>query len=207
MGWLSRVFGGSQNMEDRVREEYTGLWGATMGLSDDDARAAVDQMLAQVKAEAQAEGEDQLPNNFGDVLLAREASDEATRCTLAQKRAEGARDVDIRWWWNMHYLERGALLKTDEQYRMVLYLSAKERGLGANEAANEVWRYHPCLGDSGLRKNCSADDAPLPCELKDRINAYVERRSTAGLEDFKREIEAATSFNALVRAEIRKGKL
>jgi len=47
----------------------------------------------------------------------------------------------------------------------------------------------------------------LPFELKDRINIYTQKRSQTDPEKFKNEIAESSSFNALIRKEIRNGKV
>ena len=53
----------------------------------------------------------------------------------------------------------------------------------------------------------SGDDRLLPDELRNRVNAYIDKRSKVDPEEYKKEIEKSTTFNALVRQEIRKGNI
>ena len=70
-----------------------------------------------------------------------------------------------------------------------------------------VCKFHPIYGDSNDNSQSSGDDRPLPFELKDRINIYIEKRAGKGSEEYKREMESSSSFNALIRKEMRAGKL
>jgi len=48
---------------------------------------------------------------------------------------------------------------------------------------------------------------PLPFELKDRINIYIEKRAKSDPEKYKKDIESSSTFNALVRKEIQGGHI
>jgi len=207
MGWLSKLFSATNPVEDELRRRYTPLHAGLMRISEAKAREDISDLIAQIKAEARAEGIDQDPANLGDALLAKESSDQTIASILKVKRAQGVRDADIRWWWNMHYLERGMLFKTDELYRITLFLLLQKKSLSEEEAVTEIRRHNPRYGPPESRQGDSADDAPLPFELTDRINCYLERRSQTDSVNFKRDIESASSLNALIRAEIRQGKL
>jgi len=50
-------------------------------------------------------------------------------------------------------------------------------------------------------------DRPLPVELKNRIDIYSRQRRENAAPQFFREIDGSTSFNALVRWEIKKGRV
>ena len=149
-----------------------------------------------------------LPPNAGDKILEKEKADENTHKVLEKKRREGVRDEDIRWWWNLDNLEKMMMLKVDEFHRMALHIKCRqEDGLSVERAAEQVRKHHPIFGDPEDTTHTQGDDRPLPEELKDRINIYVEKRFANDSEIFKKEIEQSTTFNALVRKEIRAGKL
>lgn len=52
----------------------------------------------------------------------------------------------------------------------------------------------------------SGDDRPLPYELKDRVNTWMHKEM-ASPDEFRRRVEESSTFNALVRSEIRAGRL
>lgn len=149
-----------------------------------------------------------LPPNAGDKILEKEKSDENTHRVLEKLRQEGVRDEDIRWWWNLNSVERAMMLKVDEFHRLALHIKCRqEDGLSVEQAAEQVRKHHPIFGNPEDTTHTQGDDRPLPEELKDRINIYVEKRFTSDPEKFKEEIEQSSTFNALVRKEIRAGKL
>lgn len=82
-----------------------------------------------------------------------------------------------------------------------------EDGLGAEEAGTKVRKFYPIYGDPQDTTHAIGDDRPLPYEIKERVNRYIERRSQADPDKCKKEIEDSTTFNALVRREIRRGNI
>ncbi len=149
-----------------------------------------------------------LPPNAGDKILEKEKTDENTHKVLEKKRREGVRDEDIKWWWNLDNVERMMMLKVDEFHRLALHIKCRQDdGLSVERAAEQVRKHHPIFGNPEDTTHTQGDDRPLPEELKDRINIYIENQFINNSEKFKKEIEQSTTFNALVRKEIRAGKL
>lgn len=207
MGFFSRIFSSASSHERELEEGYVSLFQTSKGMSPREARAAVRDMIRDAKAEGEKEGTAGLASDFGDQLLAREATADQTRIMLAGKRKEGVRDEDIRWWWNMPDLDRRILLKDDDLTRMNSFIHHLREGLSPQEASARVRRYHPVYGDPDDTTDTTGDDQPLPCELKDRVNVYVQRRVQDGVDSYKKDIEAASTFNALIRREMRDGKV
>ena len=113
----------------------------------------------------------------------------------------------ILWWWNMHDLERRMMLKVDEQRRTTQYLRYRQSGLSKGEAGARVRTYYPTYGDPDDLPEASPEDNHLPPELKRRIDRYVQKRLEIDGDSLMKEMEASTTFNALVRKEIKNGKL
>ncbi len=205
MGFFSK----KSSAESELEELYVNMYVSVKGFSPSEARKTIRTFIQQAKEEAQREGTADFPPNFGDVLLSRESTDEKTRAMLSAKRKEGVTDEDIRWAWNMLDLERRLMLKEDddENSRIALFMHHLDQGHSQEEAAVRVKKFHPMYGDPNDTSKSSGDDRPLPFELKDRINRYIETRSQQGADSFKADLEASSSFNALVRREIRKGNL
>ena len=207
MGFLSKLFGESSTHETELEEMYVDMYVSAKGFSRSEARKAIRGFIQQAKEEAQKEGTVNLPPNFGDELLARESTDENVKTMLLKSRKEGVTDEDIRWWWNMPDLERRLMLKDDDLSRMAAFMHQVEQGTITEEAAVEVKKFHPMYGDPSDTGKSSGDDRPLPYELKDRINRYIEMRVKQGADSYKADLEASSSFNALVRREISNDKL
>jgi hypothetical protein len=53
----------------------------------------------------------------------------------------------------------------------------------------------------------SGDDQPLPIELMKRENAWFEEQMRVNPEELQLRLERSSSYNAVIRAEIRAGRL
>jgi len=205
---FSNLFGSSSNLERELEEYYVPTFQMMTGMPLTQARSAFRDILKQAKEEAKNEGTLNLPRNFGDILLEKESGDEKIKSMLAKKRKEGVTDKDIKWWWNMHDLERRIMLKVDDIHRLALFEKLREKeGLSVEEAARRIGKSFPVFGDPDDTTRTTGEDRPLPYELKDRINIYIEKRSQVDPEQFKKEIEGSSSVNSFIRKEISKGNI
>jgi len=195
-------------LEKHLRNQYLPIFQKMMGMSTAQAKRTFNDLFAKVTEEARKEDTLNLPPDLGDRLLEKQAEDKKVRELLAKKRHEGVRDEDIRWWWNMHDLERRMISKVDEVFIYALFLKfTKEDGLTYEEANKKVWEIRPMFGnpeDTGYGKG---KDRPLPDELRQRVNAYITKRARKDPEGLKREVEKCSSFNAFARKEVKAGRL
>jgi hypothetical protein len=149
-----------------------------------------------------------LPESFGDILLEREQTDEKVRNAFAPKRADGVTDEDIVLWWNMHDLARRLICKVDEMNRILLFEKlVKDSSVTEAEAAKMVAKRFPIYGDPEHQVLENEDDRPLPFELKWRVNRYMTEKTEADPDGFQKEVESATSLNALLRMALKQGDL
>ncbi|MDD5435320.1 MAG: hypothetical protein PH343_07825 [Nitrospira sp.] len=200
MGIFSKLFG-SLDIDKQLEDQYVPTF-QMIGMSLSQAKSTFRDMLKLAKEEAQAEGTLNLPQNLGDILLEKKSA------MLEKRRKEGARDEDIRWWWNRHELDRKMMNTVDNISKLALFKRLMhEEGLDEYEAAKEVRKWFPDYGDPEDTTHTTGDDRPLPFELKDRINIYIQKRSLTDPDQYKKEIEESPSFNALIRKEIRKGNI
>ena len=108
----------------------------------------------------------------------------------------------------MHDLERRILLKVDDVSIHSLFTKLREQdGLSEDEAAKGMRKGYPLFGDPDDTSHATGEDRPLPYELKNRINIFVQKRLQKDPEKFKKEIKESSTFNALVREEVKKGNL
>jgi hypothetical protein len=179
-----------------------------VGLPPPEARRAFWQLLNEIKKESLETGVATIQKDFGDRLLERELVDERVKVLLEKKRAEGVTDHDIRWWWNMSHLERALMAKLDQLNRQLLFRQfIEEQELSPEEAANKLRTYDPLFGEVDEAPTGSPDDRPLPYELKERVRRYVQRRAVLDAAALTRDIENSSSFNHLVRRELKRGNL
>ena len=197
-----------RKLKRRLEEEFVKEFHENMGMSMSEAKGLFSDLFARAK-EASIEGKTfNYPLNAGDIILEKEQGDEKIRASLAKKRREGVTTEDIRWWWNRHDLERQLLLEIDQldrvrRLRQYLY----EDGLGQKQTAQRSRKGSPVYGDQEDTEHTSGDDRPLPYELRNRIVAYTKKRWTTDPEKFILDIDESSTFNALVRKEIRIGNL
>jgi hypothetical protein len=116
MGFFSK----KSSAESELEELYVNMYVSVKGFSPSEARETIRTFIQQAKEEAQREGTADLPQNFGDELLAIESTDEKVKAMFSNVRKEGVTDEDIRWWWNMPDLERRLMLKDDENSRIAM---------------------------------------------------------------------------------------
>ena len=207
MGLLTKLLGRPLAVKKAMEKTYIPQLMEVMDISLPQAQVMFIRLLEQARHESSDLGTSKLPEDYGNLLLAREGEDEKVRSMLASRRNEGVRNEDVLWWWNMHDLERRMMLKVDEQRRTTQYLRHRQAGLSKDEAGERVRTYYPTYGDPEDLPEAGPEDNHLPPELKRRIDRYIQKRLEIDGDGLKKEMEASTTFNALVRKEIRNGKL
>ncbi|MEK7652416.1 MAG: hypothetical protein AAB334_00460 [Patescibacteria group bacterium] len=198
MGFFSKY----NEIEKGLLETYSKLF-ADINLPD--SRKMAGDILDQCIENSKKEGHYNL-KDVGDTLLEKEKSSGQVNPNFESKRTEGVKNEDIRWWFNLNDVERRMMLKIDEFHRMSLFIHEVESGKTEEEADKTVRKYHPIFGDLKDETHGSGDNRPLPLELKDRINIYIEKQGV-GNPEFKKKIDSSSTFNALIRNEIRAGNI
>jgi len=192
-------------IEKELFEIYVNNKKNTIGISENKAKEMVRDMLKQAKQKVSQAKEDRLPENFGTLMLQNEKND-PKHINLHIKRSNGVRDDDVLWLWNMHPLERRMIEIDDEATKMVAFMSYTEKGLTSEEATKKMRKYFIYYGDPTDTKKYLGDDKPLPPELKNRINEWLESNSN-DQKTFKSKLEEFSTMNAFIRAEIRARKI
>lgn len=206
MGMFSKLFGMS-DVQSQLENLYVPMF-QMMGMTATQAKGTFRNLFRQAESEAKAEGSINLPTNLGDILLEKESSRQETQSMLAKRRKEGARDEDIKWWMNRHELDRKMMMKVDEMSRLALFMKLRQEDqLSEEEASRHVKKHFPIFGDPADTTTSTGDDRPLPFELKDRINLYIQERSQRDPAKYKKDMAESSSFNALIRKEIRAGNV
>lgn len=210
LGVLSRLFGGRRSREAAVERAYVRRL-IDRGVPERNARALATDLLNLARARLQGRDDPTRSSSAGDRLLAQEATNEAVRKNLRRMRDDGARDEDIRSWWNLSDFERCVIQLDDELSRATVFVQKREEeGLGTEQAAAAVRKVLPIYGtlrDAEKRELPSGEDRPLTPELHGRINAWVRRRSQEDRATLQSDIDASTSMNALIRRELRDQRL
>ena len=123
------------------------------------------------------------------------------------------KEEDLRWWWNLNDIERRIMLKQDDFAIAISFASelkksnelSEEKAMDKAEA--QVRKFHLIYGDPKDTTRTSGDDRPLPYELKNKINIYIEKRVEENFKKYKKEVDQSSTLNALIRKEIKAGNL
>ena len=128
--------------------------------------------------------------------------------TNFKKRREAVTDEDIRVYWNAPELWRRAM---DQLHRFLMFSLWKqliEEGSSEEEAAVHVRKFFPYWGDPDDNRVTSGDDRPLPVELSRREDTWTtKQRQIKGGDALRERCSKSSSYNAIIRAEIRAGRM
>ncbi len=209
------------NNEKNMLNQYSQLLMTITGLSYSEARKKAKDILDEAITQSKNDGTYNLPVNLGDIVLEISTTSDPNvqllvkniRNGLPNKRMDGVRDEDIRDYWNLNIIERHLMYQLDTLSRTAMYIDEINKNrIDSKEMASEkalliVYKYHPLYGDPDDTSFTSGEDRPLPIELKNRINIYIQKRFQRDQDDYKKEIEQSSSFNALLRKAIRLGEI
>ena len=115
--------------------------------------------------------------------------------------------ADNDWWRTLTLKDCQVMEEQDNATKVAALMDGMEnKGLSEEEAVHRIQklfpRYYGNLEDRDKDVDLTGNDAGLPYVLKDRVNrAVAEGRIGAN------ELQAASSFNALIRSLIRSGRI
>jgi hypothetical protein len=197
-----------KSLETQLEKVYAERYQAITGVTAPMAKKFIKLLLTQTIKESKRAGTYGLPQDYGQKLIESAETDESVKEALEKKRADGVTDDDIKSWWAISDLERRLLIKIDETNRVGLFLKfINFDKIPRDEANTLVIKYHPVYGDPDDTTQWEGDDRPIPPELRERVNRYVQNQQALPLEEQQKKIEAFTSLNARVRHEIREGNI
>ncbi len=193
------------DLENHLVDMYAAMKSSVMGLSKGEGQKMAREMLMLAKDKVKQYGFDKLPPNFGDYILQKEKED-SKFMNMNIKREDGVQDADIKWFWNMHPVERCMMEVDDENSRLAAFTHYSEAGMIPENAAKEMRKFHPMFGDPKDTQHAQGDDRPLPVELKDRINRWLEK-NMSNPQAFKDRLSRYSTMNSFIRAEIKAGNI
>ncbi|HCT30308.1 MAG TPA: hypothetical protein DIW31_06165 [Bacteroidales bacterium] len=202
--------------ERLILNQYTQMLSSTFDMSKSEANSLAEEMLVNSISKAKKDNTYQLPPSIlGEMILDDYESGDIigflvkyVRKTLPEKRKDGVKDEDILWWWNLDEISRRMVMELDWLLKSSNYsLEIKNNGLSEKEAILRTKKYNPTYGDPGELPHLKGDNRPLPWELRDRINIFLEKILKSDPQKYKKRIESAPSFNSFLREEIRKGNI
>lgn len=176
-----------------------------IGWTLEQARKEVKKAIKAYEIQAKKERTDDLRKNFGNwILKAYELRIPNAMRIVEKARKEGANDEDIRKYWNLHDLQRRMVVWSENVFRYSTFLAAREEGLSPDEAIIKQRKMFPMYGNPEDTRHTSGDDRPLPHELRGRVDVYREKHEA---EIIQKKVSKYSSYNAFIRAEIKKGNL
>jgi hypothetical protein len=196
-----------QRIESALEFTYVTIYQTMMGITLKEARSNFAEELACVKDIIAKRGEYVVPDGYGSFLISNRHNDPKIGAHLAKIEAEGVRESDVLWFWNMSNLERLFYMRTFECCVGACWFGACERGMTSEQARAQTRKVHPFHGDPDDTSVASGEDRPVPVELRDRIALFIERRAREDPEQFRALMDRSSSFNAIIRRAIRAGRL
>lgn len=196
-----------KKLKEKLEKKFVQFLADYLNVDQLDAKKMADNILDGLIEESEIEFHEGISPYFGDTLLSGEKTDASIRTMLGRKRIESVNDNDIRWLWNMPADERLMLIITDNFFKSYSYTQYRTQGFTEQEAKCKLYKRFPYYGELDSDATLSGDDRPLPWELKDRINTYGIKRGKTDYEQYEKDMDASSSFNALVRKEIKEGKI
>lgn len=199
----------SDAMKKHLEDECATQLDDILSVGPTQARAMAAEFVEMAFQASKSERTFDLPQDYGDRLIADEARDPAMRARLAIRRAEGVRDEDLRWWWNRHDVQRRLAVVLDAVMKSAaMRFLHEQQKLPEAEVLRRLALLYPDYSDSLDDPNIGADaDAPLPIELKNRVSDYLAREASSPEGRVPRLLKGKTSLNALLRDEVRAGKI
>ncbi|MHC9540272.1 MAG: hypothetical protein AB9903_12210 [Vulcanimicrobiota bacterium] len=197
-----------KSLEAQLEKVYCERYQAITGVTAPMAKKFIKMLLVQTIKESKRAGTYSLTPDYGQKLIESAETDESVKEMLEKKRADGVTDDDIRRWWAISDLERRLLLKIDETNRVGLFLKfINFDKISRDEANTMVIKYHPVYGDPEDTSQWEGEDRPIPPELRERVNHYVQQQQSLPLEEQQKKLEAFSSLNARIRHEIKEGTI
>jgi hypothetical protein len=160
-------------------------------------RRDIREAISKCKAESKLNGMDDLPPNFGDYLIEQaKFGNEKYKVIVDKAVLGGAKEVDIRHWWNLSDLKRRMINWEDVTARIAAFRSLKQAGHSDDEALLELRKSFPVYGDPSDELNMQGEDRPLPAEMHERVNQFVAEMFPQTLQIHS---SSYSSMNAFLR--------
>lgn len=196
------LFGfGKSAVEKRLIQEFsTGL--RASGCTAAEAKEMANDFLEVARQMVEEQGKE---INYESYMRLAETEDSEKR-QLAAKREDGVTDADLRWWWGMPDIERFMTVVSETNTRVSFLSSKSQEGLSGDDAWAALREALPIYGDPTDTTNTTGDDRPLPDELKDRASRWLWPKM-ADRDGFRKRLAEFSTYNALIRHEVRSGNL
>jgi len=180
-------------IENEILRIYSQMLMAHYQLSEAEAEKSVTDMLDKCVELSKSARTYDLPNNLGNIVVGDDNTTDSRISAIADfvkerlPDTEGVRKEDIREFWNLNDIERRILIEFDEHIRMAAMLELLSDGKTTDEATEKIFKSYPIYGDPNDTSKRTGDDRPLPPELKNRVNKYIENEAAKDPQRTKKE--------------------
>lgn len=111
-------------------------------------------MLDESIKESKNDGLYYLPQNFGDILTGKISINDPKieeivrpfRKHVQEVKQEGVTDEDVRFWLNLHEVERRIVAKVDDFNRLPVFIDELTKHGDPKRAMDQVRKWHPIYG-------------------------------------------------------------
>lgn len=210
------------SLKNQAVNLFSQVYVNVVGLSQFEAEMLISHLYDLEEKKAKENGTYYLPFHLGNNIVDRKYPSnprgwdiyEKTIKRMPRLKNESVRNEDIKWWWNLTEMERLMINANDENIRFIFfvgklqeisneYSSREAAELAANEIVKKTFSIY------GYEDSPTFDqDAPLPFELKDRVDIYMENLCITGeINNLSNRTNMFSSFNAFIRSEIKAGNL
>lgn len=117
---------------------------------------------------------------------------------------EGVREADYICWWDHHILEQEVIRRITAVEQDHLLKQFTMRGIPAANAQAKIQSQLPIFGFPNAEEHTIGPHAPLPYELRKRVQAYLGQADPA---DVRQGIDRCLSMNAFLREQIKASAL
>ena len=199
------MFGFGMSPKDKAILAHTEKLLAGFLLPGDDVRPLARELFDKAKTEArEVYGDDMYSESYGDMIL--------TNDVLMKKRLDaGLTIADVHKYWSRPVLVGFIEVKVTELVDFVALNAAHKAGKDVAEVTRSRRRREPRYGDPekwdpSLPVNSvfSMEDTNIYPEFAERVSLWQSKVPTAEQSTL---LDQYTSFNALVRDLVRKGKI
>lgn len=90
----------TSQLEKELEELYISSFIKTLGITEDEAKSVVKELISKAKDIVMQTGEDKFPPNMAELII----NDARMKPAYERRTKEGVKDEDIKWWWGMQPL-------------------------------------------------------------------------------------------------------
>ncbi len=174
---------------------------ATIGCDSFQCRRKAARILKEAEAIVSAESESAGSSNTAAV-----SGDPDSLSDLGSATRDDVTKEDARWYRNLPPLAKAVMQRFDEEVRNYMEHVLSVRNISIDDLELDVRQSLPSFGNASAGGGV---DGPLPWELRRRVMTFLDRlgRNQQEWAGWSARTRRASSMNAVIREEIRAGRL